>query len=140
VNLLPTLLALLVCTIAAIGSSRNLNRTYARLEGEIRSQDDLLIVREVINLSMLQAFILIMAEAFWVIGFLIAIYFGFLRRGDILIHGGTFAGGLTLIVAYAKPIEKRFRGLKANPLKPEIGETFARWKKEWREPRIRLSE
>jgi hypothetical protein len=139
VNLLPTLLALVVCTIIAIGSLRNLNRASARLEGQIRSRADLNVVRDTINLDMFLALFLLLVGAFWIAGFSIAAGYGLLHGDDILIHSGAFAIGSALLRALTKPAEDRFKALKADPLDPEIAVTFERWKKEWRGLRMRLS-
>jgi hypothetical protein len=89
---------------------------------------------------MFQALIVLTVAGFWLVGFLIATRFGLLQGRDILVDGGVMVAGATFLSAYTRPTTKRFRGLKTNPLSPEIGETFDRWKKEWREPRMRLSD
>jgi hypothetical protein len=139
-SLLPTIVVLALCAIVCIASSQDLKRAYNRLNGEIRNHDDLLVVRKAINLNMLQAMIVLTIGGFWLIGFVIATYFGLLRGWAIPVHSGILTVGSIILHVYTSQSVDRFMELKTNPLKPEIGETYNRWKKEWQGPRIRLSD
>ena len=134
---------LLVFIIVAIGMQVYSNRrnagVYSKTHGVIRSRQDLLAVKEAINLSMKLAVIYIALFILFI-----------LLMGLSVARGGSLGqaalclfifGIVTLPVGLiGKSYEKKIKTMRVDSGDPEITEKFQQYLKQWNEARFGLSD
>jgi glucan phosphoethanolaminetransferase (alkaline phosphatase superfamily) len=106
--------------------------------GTIMSMNDLELVKEVINLNMKLAIYYIV---FYV---MLIIVLGILVLNKLIIEASIILflfGVITLFIGlWGKTYENKIKNMEVKAGDPEIKKTFERYLKEWKEPRIQLSE
>ncbi len=134
---------LVVFIIVAVGmqvySNRRNVRVYEQLHGVIRSRQDLMAVRDAINLSMKLAVVYIVLFVLFV-----------LLMGLAVMRGGSLGqaalclfvfGIVTLPVGLiGKGYERKIKTLRVEAGDAQIMEKFQEYLKQWDEPRYRLSD
>ncbi len=134
---------LVVFIIVAVGmqvySNRRNVRVYEQLHGVIRSRQDLMAVRDAINLSMKLAVVYIVLFVLFV-----------LLMGLAVMRGGSLGqaalclfvfGIVTLPVGLiGKGYERKIKTLRVEAGDAQIMEKFQEYLKQWDQPRYRLSD
>lgn len=106
--------------------------------GTIMSMSDLEIVKEVINLNMKLAIYYIVFYVMVIIVLGIMVLNKLLAQAILILFP---FGVITLIIGlWGKRYENKIRNMEVKAGDPEIKETFERYLKEWKEPKIQLSE
>jgi hypothetical protein len=111
-----------------------------RLQGRIRTREDLQMIKEVINLNMRMAiayivfWFLLIAVLIWTV---VARLLLFPQAITVFFLFGVITLPLGLV---GKSFEKKVHALRAESGDAALEETFHRWLKEWKEPRFQLPE
>jgi hypothetical protein len=124
---------------AILAGSRQLEKTYQRLRGEITSEEDLMILKRAINLNMMVAiFLMAFAALYFGIMFYLA-YTRYIAPLTAVLYSLLLGfAGLACTLLYGRKIEKRVKNMTIMTENPQILETYIRWVKQWDEPRLRL--
>lgn len=122
-----------------IKSNRKNTEVFEKTRGAIKSRQDLLAVKEAINLSMKLAVVYIGMFVLFIV--LLAI---FVARGTPLGHAALslFVFGIvTLPVGLiGKRYEKRIKTMQVQADDPDITDEFQQYLKQWNEARFQLSD
>jgi glucan phosphoethanolaminetransferase (alkaline phosphatase superfamily) len=106
--------------------------------GVIMSMNDLEMVKEVINLNMKLAIYYIIFYVILIIVLSIMVLNRLLAQAIFILF---LFGVITLIIGLSgKTYENKIKNMEVKAGDPEIKKTFERYLKEWKEPRIQLSE
>jgi len=134
-----TLIFIIIAVGMQIASIRKSDGAYKKADGVIRTRQDLLSVKEAINLNMkLAIFYIVMFVLFIII--LIIAYFSGTQLGQIIFSLFTF-GVITLAVGLiGKTYEKKIKTMEVQSDDPEIAQKYEQYLIQWKEPRFQLSD
>ena len=134
-----TVLFIIVAVGMQVSSIRKSEHIHKKTSGVIRTRQDLLSVKEVINLNMkLAVFYIAMFVLFIII--LIIAYFSGTRLGHIILSLFLF-GVITLVVGlFGKTYEKKIKSMEVKSDDPEILRIYEQYLGQWKEPRFQLRE
>ena len=123
-----------------ICNMKMMNKADAALNGVIRSRQDLELVRDAINVSMILAMMFI---AMFVILLLAGACLIFFKQMHFLVFAAHIFifGVVTLPMGlFGMTREKAIKNLCVESTDPEIAEKYARYLKQWKEPRLTLAD
>lgn len=128
---------IVLAVIMHIFSMRKNIEVFDRVHGTIRSHQDLGLVREAINLSMQLAIVYIAAFIVFIVVLVGMVLSGgsFMNAVLVLFIAGIVTLPLGLL---GKKYEKKIKSLQIETEDTELARTFARYLKQWGEPRFRL--
>ena len=133
---LPTLV---YCAVGFAGT-RRLEITLNALGGAIRSRSDLAALRGAINLNMALALSLALIYGLYFSLLLFQLFTSRIPLPVFIFYNAFMPlTGAVCSRLYFQRVEERARKLTVFAGDPEIEETYRRWLKQWREPRLRLS-
>ena len=133
---LPTLV---YCAVGFAGT-RRLEATLNDLGGRLRSRSDLAALRGAINLNMALALLLALIYGLYFMLLLFHLFTSRIPLATFIVYNAFMPlTGAVCSRLYFQRVEERARKLTVFAGDPEIEETYRRWLKQWREPRLRLS-
>lgn len=136
---LPALALLFVCGVG-LGGTFLLDRTLARLNGEIASPGDLDLLRRAINVNMkLAVLVILLMVAYWaVLGWHFwSGYIGFNVLSLYLLVAGLPLYGLNSV--YIKKVETRARNLPVSNYDPQLSATYRSFIEQWSKAGLSVS-
>jgi hypothetical protein len=134
-----TVLFIIVAVGMQVSSIRKSEHIHKKTSGIIRTGQDLLSVKEVINLNMKLAISYIAMFVLFIIILIIA-YFSGTRLGHIILSLFLF-GVITLVVGLlGKTYEKKIKSMEVKSDDPEILRIYEQYLVQWKEPRFQLRE
>ena len=118
-------------------SMRKNIEVYDRTHGKIRSRQDLVLVRETINLSMQLAMVYIAVFIIFIVVLVVMVVSGGSLMNAVLMLFS--AGVVTLPLGLiGKKYENKIKSLKTEGEDPDLARIFTVYLKQWNEPRFRL--
>lgn len=134
-----TVLFVIVAIGMQVSSIRKSEHIHKKTSGVIRTRQDLLSVKEVINLNMKLAIYYIAMFVLFIVILIIA-YFSGTRLGHIALSLFLF-GVITLVVGLiGKTYEKKIKSMEVQSDDPEILRIYEQYLVQWKEPRFKLRE
>lgn len=134
-----TLIFIIIAVGMQVVSIRKSDGAYKKTSGVIKTSQDLLSVKEAINLNMKLAIFYILMFVLFIIILIIA-YFSGTQLGQIIFSLFTF-GVITLAVGLiGKTYEKKIKTMEVQTDDPEITRKYEQYLVQWREPRFQLSD
>ncbi len=132
---------LAIFLVIAVGmqvvSTRKNDEVYHKTNAVIRSQHDLLSVKETINLSMKLAIIYIVLFILFIVVLIVSVVSGTPLSHAVL--SLFIFGVITLSVGlFGKQYEKRIKSMEVQSDDPEIRRKFQQYLVQWSEPRFQL--
>ncbi|TES90492.1 MAG: hypothetical protein E3J87_09905 [Candidatus Cloacimonadota bacterium] len=134
-----TVIPIFIAVIMHISNMNRMKSTYRELNGGvIRTRENLKLVRDAINLSMMLAIIYI---SMFVILFLTIAFFVFSRKILILTGGGhLFVFGIVTLPLglWGRTAERLIKTLKVESEDPVIEKKYKQFLMQWEQPRLKL--
>jgi len=133
-----SVIPIIISIILSLINMSKMSKTSTSLKGTIRYKQDLALVREAINVSMILAIVYLA-----VFGIMIVMLAYFVvARGMFIITATTHLfifGIVTLPVALiGKSFEKKIKSLPVETDDPEIADKYQKFLVQWNEPRLKL--
>jgi hypothetical protein len=131
------ILFILLAVIMHVLSMRKNIEVYDRIHGVIRSRQDLVLLKQAINLNMQLAMLYIGLFIAFIIVLVVMVLSGrsFMTAVLMLFIAGVVTLPLGLI---GKKYENKIKSLKIEGEDPELARIFTAYLKQWNEPRFRL--
>lgn len=126
--------------LLSVWASRQMKSVLARMAGGLRRHDQLPQVRGAIEANMRQAALFVLLYGL----LLVALFAGYAKEwitlgsaGLHLLAFGVVTGPFGL---WTRQFEKGLQTLDTTGAEPGVAEVYARWLREWKQPRLSLSE
>jgi hypothetical protein len=133
-----TVVAALLCIGPAFAVTLKMKSTKEQINSTIRSHEDLMIVKQIINLSMITSVAMVVEIVLCVCFLVYCCLSGRIPLSAVPGHLMVFSLVMFIATPYFKKTEGDFKKIKIESDDPEIAQTFQRWLIQWRQARLKL--